>query len=172
MRTNQCADAACIAQHCPREMGECEDQAPGDELDCAGYVTCRLGCGMDRICTRGCQNRVAAAAQVPARAIDRCIVTHNCGDLACVTQNCADEARTCGVGGGGDQLLSCAGLVQCVTDCGRDRRCSEACWTRIRRQSGRVVAALRTCMTGNRCVDLGCAENSCNQEYQSCLQDR
>ena len=172
---NRCAlDEACINENCALEIAACAGQGPqpGDELDCPGFVACRLGCGNVQACAEGCRNRIAQAHMVASRSIDRCAIDNRCRDIDCLLANCAEQARACGLQGGGDQELSCAGLIECVNACANDMACTNACFGRIRPQSQDVVASLRGCMGNNACRDMGCAERDCNREFQTCSQDR
>ena len=177
-QTNSCnGNEACFTEFCADELALCTGEGPGpgpgDELDCPAYVECRLGC-RDAPCAAACREQVAAQDRATVRRVDRCVQTNQCRDVDCILANCPEEALACGLqgGGGGQQDLSCAGVLQCVSDCANNQACARACRAQIRGESAGTLALLTDCMSENNCRNMRCAQRLCGAAYQVCNQDQ
>jgi hypothetical protein len=171
---NRCAmDFDCLNRSCGESLHACfggGEPPPG--LACIDFVACRLGCEGEPGCITGCRDQLAPEAREAGLQIDRCMDENNCRDLPSVTQNCPEQARACGLDGGGEPL-NCAGVAACFVACDDgDMQCAMNCFGRARPQSREVVDRLRGCMMQNNCNDMPCAERSCGAQYRACLADR
>ena len=194
MHQNHCEDEACVERSCVDAVRACSEGAPGPQNDagpaqdgghggggagtsCPETMMCYINCPPnDDQCRANC---VAQADPAHANVTDplvQCIERNQCRDGACVGMNCQAEVDACGAVGGGEpppgEQISCSEALGCIGNCNGNLQCMAECNGRVRPESRPLADALQACMMTNRCMDMTCIQQRCQQQAAACAADQ
>lgn len=91
-----------------------------------------------------------------------------CGAAACFAVACGGADGDGDDGQGGAISGSCRGILDCMTACGNDLGCMEACIEGGSAQGQADIDALFSCTDANECGDQACVDEFCAEEAAAC----
>lgn len=74
--------------------------------------------------------------------------------------------------GTGTGTVGCAGIIQCIANCGDDQSCTGHCGDDATPSGIQFISALSDCLDANACQDDACMQQHCQSELDACLADQ
>ncbi|AKV01459.1 hypothetical protein AKJ09_08122 [Labilithrix luteola] len=75
-------------------------------------------------------------------------------------------------GGPGTGTVGCAGIIQCIANCGDNQSCTGHCGDDASQSGLQYIRALSDCLDANACNDDTCMQQHCQSELDACLADK
>lgn len=72
----------------------------------------------------------------------------------------------------GTGTVGCAGIIQCIVNCGDNDSCTGHCGDDSSQSGLQYIIALNDCLDANACQDDTCMEQHCQSELDTCLADK
>ncbi len=158
---------------------------------CNALYNCSAACQSNpnpQSCQLQCENMAPTEAVRLFRDFNNCLV-NNCVtaagsvDQSCIFTTCAEEAASCGFGGGASgatpsNVEFCGDINGCARTCGDDQVCAQGCLTQLDADSQALYSALGMCVNANCSASLNdpaassaCLIQNCQDEFLGCEYD-
>ncbi len=162
-----CVGCDPAATMCNDMTGMCEAAAA---LTCVGINDCMATCNPnDQACLQDCMNQGSAEAQQQLNGLIQCLIDNGAqqcpaGDAQCqndiITEFCMDEYTACFPAG----TMSCSEMFDCMTACGQDQACAQACYSDSTTEAQGQYQAIAACVIEQ------CGEQPTEECFQAAQQ--